>query len=266
MLSRLTFFGITAFWVTMNVLLWRTEFGSLGGDTPVPLELVWRKILTAPDESNMSVYRNQERTGYAEFSTGVGQSMAALDEDKLPPDGLAKRAGYVVRLSGNVALGDFTNRMKFTGFVRFTPARRWQELSMKIITRLAVVELESTATNRMVHVKISGDTVALERDLSFDDLQNPNALVHAFLGNFADAFLGTVDLPILPATAAGDQNLSWSARRTRVKIGSESVPIYRLETSALGHPVTVDVSTLGDILRLELPGGISVRLDEWSKP
>jgi hypothetical protein len=44
------------------------------------------------------------------------------------------------------------------------------------------------------------------------------------------------------------------------------VPVYRLETSLLGHPVTIDVSTLGEILRVELPGEISARIDEWSKP
>jgi hypothetical protein len=62
------------------------------------------------------------------------------------------------------------------------------------------------------------------------------------------------------------QNIEWDARRTRVKIGTEAVPVYRLETSVLGHPVTVDVSTLGEIMRIELPGDISARIDEWSKP
>src|SRR5450756_2544250 len=126
MTARLTFCGIAAFWVTMNILLWRTEYGVRGGDTPVPFELVWRKILTAPDASSLSVYQNRDRMGYAEFSTSVGQSMAALDEDKLPPEGLIKRAGYQVHLAGNVALGDFTNRLKFDGRVMFTSARQWQ--------------------------------------------------------------------------------------------------------------------------------------------
>ncbi|HEV2693745.1 MAG TPA: hypothetical protein VG347_12710, partial [Verrucomicrobiae bacterium] len=88
MTARLTFAGIAVFWVTMNILLWRMEYGTRGGDTPVPFELVWRKILTAPDASSLSVYQRSERMGYAEFSTSVGQSMAALDEDKPPPEGL----------------------------------------------------------------------------------------------------------------------------------------------------------------------------------
>ena len=74
-----------------------------------------------------------------------------------------------------------------------------------------------------------------------------------------------VDLPGLTQTAAA-QKLDWHASRTRVKIGTEFVPVYRIETSLLGHAVLMDVSTLGEILRVELPGNISARIDGWSKP
>ncbi len=265
MTSRLTFLGLTAFWVTMNIFLWEAEYGVRGGDTPVPFELVWKKILTAPDASSLSVYQNRERMGYAEFSTSVGQQMATLDEDKLPPEGLVSRAGYQVHLAGNLALGDFTNRIKFDGRVLFSTVRQWQEFNLKITSRLAVMELHSLATNQTIHIKISGDTVNLERELTFTELKNPNALVRAFAGNFADALLGAMDLPDLtPADAT--EKILWEARRTRVKIGSELVPVYRLESSALGHMVAVDVSPLGEILRVDLPGNISARIDEWSKP
>jgi hypothetical protein len=39
-----------------------------------------------------------------------------------------------------------------------------------------------------------------------------------------------------------------------------------METDLLGRGVLVDISTLGEILRVELPGGISARIDEWGKP
>src|ERR1700679_3476466 len=119
MTARLTFLGITAFWITMNVLLWRNEFGSQGGDMPVPLQLVWRKILTAPDASSLSVYQNGKRTGFCDFSTSVGQAMAKLEEDTPPPEGGAARAGYQIHINGNMSLGDFTNRMHFDGHMKF---------------------------------------------------------------------------------------------------------------------------------------------------
>lgn len=265
MIPRLTFLGLAGFWLAMNFFLWRAEYGSRGGDTPVPAELVWQKILTAPDASSLSVYQNRERMGYCEFATSVGQTMATLEEDKLPPEGLVKRAGYQIHLAGNVALGDFTNRLKFDGRVRFTTRRQWEEFTFKISSRLATIDLHSIFTNRTVHVKIRGESFDMDRDLTFAELENPNAIVRAFAGNFADALLGPMDLPLFTPEAGG-QAISWDARRTRVRLGAEQIPVYRLESSALGYTMTMDVSTLGEILCVNLPGNITARIDEWSKP
>jgi hypothetical protein len=90
-------------------------------------------------------------------------------------------------------------------------------------------------------------------------------LLRAFAGDLADPLLGMLDLPDFK-TMAGDQPLEWSAIRTRVKIGTEPVPVYRLSTSVLGHDIVMDCSTLGEVLRVDLPGNISARIDEWSRP
>jgi len=264
--ARLTFWGIAVFWLTMNVLLWRAEYGTRGGDTPVPLQLVWRKILTAPDASSLSVYQKSDRMGYCEISTGVGQQMATIDEDKPPPEGFVTRAGYQLHLAGNISLGDFTNRLKFDARFQFNRQREWQEISIRVTSRQSAMEIHSLATNQAAHVKFSNDgMVLLERDLAFADLQNPGAILGTLTGNGADGVLGAFDLPALLPEAAG-QKIEWDARRTRVKIGTEAVPVYRLETSLLGHAVVVDVSTLGEVLRIDLPDDISARIDEWSKP
>ena len=206
MIARLPFLVIAAFWVTMNVLLWRMEFGSHGGDMPVPLQLVWRKILTAPDASSLSVYQNGERTGYCELSTSVGQQMATLDENKPPPESFATRTGYQLHLAGNISLGDFTNRLKFDGRIQFSLKRTWEEITLKITSHLATVEIHSLATNQLVHVRVIGDNEAMERDLPFADLDNPSALIRAFTGNFADALLGTMDLPDFMSDSTGAEN------------------------------------------------------------
>ena len=265
MSARLTFLAIVAFWLTMNVLLWRAEFGAHSGETPVPIELVWRRILSAPDASSLTVYQDRERMGYCEVSTSVGQEMATVDADKPPPEGLVKRAGYQVHMAGNVALGDFTNRLKFDGRLQFSSTREWREVNLKLSSHLTVVEINSLATNQTVHLKISSDGAVVERDLAFADLQKPDALVRALMGNVTDSLFGTLDLPDFAATTEA-QKLDWHASRTRVKIGTETVPIYRVETSVLGHVILIDISTLGEILRVELPGNISARIDEWSQP
>ena len=264
MLSRLTFLAIAGFWVTMNVLLWRSEYGTQSDDFPVPLELVWRKILTAPEASSLSVYQNSVRMGYCELATGVGQQMATLDEDRPPPEGFIAKAGYQIHLTGNVAFGDFTNRVKFDGRLLFNSARLWREFNVRVTARTAVIEVHALATNQNVHVKVVSEGLVTERTLTFDELQHPDAVVRDFAGNFADLLLGALDLPIFNAASA--HGLPWNARRTRIRIGSEAVPVYRLETSLLGRVVTVDVSTLGKILCVNFPGELTARIEELNRP
>lgn len=264
MLARLIFLGIFAFWLTMNVMLWQSEYGVHGGDMPVPTRLVWHKILTAPDASSLSVYQKGERMGYCEVSTGVGQQMATFDEGKPPPEGFAGHGGYQLHVAGNVSMGDFTNRLKFDCRARFDRARELEEITVKITSRTAVIEIHSLTTNQTAHIKFSNDgTVITEHDVAFADLEDPGTLIQTLTGNAMPDLFGLFGFSeMLPGT--GSQKIEWDARRTRVKIGSEAVPVYRLETTVLGRSVSVDVSTLGEILRVEFPGDISAHIDEWS--
>jgi hypothetical protein len=266
MSSRILFLAIAAFWATMNFLLWRAEYSSHGGGEPVPVELVWRKILTAPDATSLSIYQHGERSGFCEFSTSVETEMAKLEEDKPPPEGIVARAGYQIRLNGNTSLGDFTNRLRFDGRLQFSAKRQWRELNLKFSSHNAAVEIHSFATNEAVHIKITNDDGVSERDFSFADLASPGTLLSAFGTSFSDGLFDAVDLPLMQqGPAALGQNLQWEAHRDRLRIGSEPVSVYRLETHVLGYSIVIYASTLGEILRVELPDNFVATLDEWTK-
>jgi hypothetical protein len=264
-ISRLAFFSIAVFWAAMNFFLWRAEYGSHGSEISVPADLVWRKILTAPDPSTLSVYQNGERTGFCEFSTSVEQEMAKLDEDKPPPEGIVARAGYKIHLGGNVSFGEFTNRMKFDGSVQFSAARAWRELNLRLSTRNVAVEIHSLATNQTVHLKITSNGSSIAREFTFADLQNPNTVLRAFGGNFGGGLFGEFEMAAVPPVSALAESLHWDARRERMIVGRESVTAYRMETSALGNRIVIYVSTLGEILRVELPNNTVATLDELNK-
>ena len=250
----------------MNFLLWRTEYGSHGGEISVPADLVWRKILTAPDSSTLTVYQNGERTGFCEFSTSVEQEMAKLDEDRPPPEGIVARAGYKIRLVGNVSFGEFTNRMKFDGSVQFSSARAWRELNLRLSMHGVVVEIHSLATNQTVHLKITGNGSSIGREFTFADLQNPGTVLRAFGGNFGGGLFGGFEMPAVPpASALAQKSLHWDARRERLMLGREPVTAYRMETRALGNQIVIYISTLGEILRVEFPGNMVATLDEMNK-
>jgi len=263
MIPRVTFFLIAAFWIGMNVWLWRMEYGSHGGEIPVPVNLVWRKILTAPDISSLTIYQNGQKAGFCQFSTSVERAMEALDEDKLPPEGLALKNGYQIHFNGNVSFGDFTNRVRFDGRLQFSSVRTWRELNLKVSTRYAAAEIHSAAADQTVHLKITSDGANFERVLSFADLQNPNVLLRALGGGLADE----LDLPvILSSPVAVADSVKWEAHRDRLIIGHEPVTAYRLETRVLDHPIVIYTSSLGEIMRVELPGGMTAVLDEWNRP
>src|ERR1017187_7756921 len=177
MISRGAFLLVAAFWVAMNVLLWRAEYGSRNSGIPVPLDLVCRKILTAPDASSLSVYQDGQKMGFCEFSTSIQQEMAKLDEDNPPPEGLVANALSQIRISGNVAFGDFTNRVKFDGRIQFSPRREWRELNLKFSTRSVSVEIHSLATNQTVSVQVTNSDMNASLIFTFSDLQNPNTLL-----------------------------------------------------------------------------------------
>jgi hypothetical protein len=268
-IPRISFFFIAAFWVAMNVLLWRAEYGSRGGGISVPADLVWRKILTAPDISSLIIYQGGQRSGFCEFSTGVGTEMAKLDENSPPPEGVLARAGYQIRANGNTSLGELTNRLRFDGRLQFSSARDWRELDLKFSSHILAVEIHSLATNQNVRLKITSEGVKTDTTIRFADLQNPGALLRALGGNFGGGFLGGIDLPAvsqMPGATALAQSLQWQAHRERLMIGREPVSVYRLETQVLQNKIVIYVSTLGEILRVELPGGITAALDTWGKP
>jgi hypothetical protein len=255
MIPRLAFCSIVTFWVAMNALLWHVEYGSRGSGISVPAELVWRKILTAPDASSLTVYQGGRKTGFCQFATSVEQAMSTIEEDKLPPEGIVKQAGHQVRFDGNVSVGEFANRFAFNGRIQFSSRRAWRELHLKVSAHGHTVELHSVATNQAVHLKITAEGEVIEREFTFGELQNPNILLSAVAGDLGGGLPGDLDLPLLPQIpGAPAGSLRWEARHDRLMVGREPVSAYRLETRVLDQPLVIYASTLGEILRVELPG------------
>ncbi|HEV2435500.1 MAG TPA: hypothetical protein VG077_05830 [Verrucomicrobiae bacterium] len=267
MIPRITFLFIAVFWIAMNVLLWRAEYVSHGAGVRVPVALVWQKILTAPDISSLTVFQDGQRVGFSEFSTSIEQEMATLDEGKPVPESINTGTGYQIRFNGNVGLGDFTNRLTFNGLLKFSHQREWRELNLKVSSHFATAEVHSLAAEQTVHLTITSDDLSTERVFSFDDLKNPNALWRAFAGNLGGDWVDDLDLPgVLQTPATPAQGIHWEAHLDRLTIGRELVPAYRLETRILDHPIVIYASTLGEILRVELPGGVTASFDQLGNP
>ncbi|MBU6398835.1 MAG: hypothetical protein KGS61_00820 [Verrucomicrobia bacterium] len=267
MLNRFYFVGITLFWVTMNVLLWRSEFGSgheIG--SAVPAEIVWQKILTAPDNSTMDVFHRGQRIGFCRWAANVGEALAGgkTSPEDYEPEGMVRRlSGYTIDFNGNVALTAITNRLRFELHLGFATNQAWRELTLRTSARPHAWEFRSTAASQSLTVRYTGDAVGWEHTFTLAELQQPQRVLEDL--GLSLPFL----FPALPVEPVPGRPLSlgleWQARNDWLQIGHASVRVYRLQARLLDRFQTVVlVSRVGEILRVELPDRITLVNDALS--
>ena len=132
MFNRLYFPLIVVFWIVMNVLLWRAEFG--GGNEAVSAvsgDVVWQKILTAPDDSTLEISWNGKRIGYCRWVANVGEELATgkIANEDYVPEGMIRRLGrYTIDMEGNVLVGEPVSRMRFNLHLQFATNHVWRRL------------------------------------------------------------------------------------------------------------------------------------------
>ena len=267
MAHRVVFFCIAIFWVTMNVLLWRSEYaGRNAVGSVVPVETVWQKILTAPDTSALDVYHHKKKIGFCYWAAAVTEevlsSKVASDE---APEGMIRRAmGYRIDFDGNVALPDFPNRLRFNLNLRFTTNHVWQELTLSLNMRPLTWEIRSMAAERALHLRTDDETGTSERVFKFSELQNPQAWLQG-LEMPLPLPLFNSSLPLNSGITPAALGLKWGARNDWFQIAHASVRAYLLEAKVLDrYSVKIFVSRVGEILRVELPDEIVLENDQLS--
>jgi hypothetical protein len=62
------------FWLGMNVLLWRSEYGGGSQGNPLPVKTVISKILDTPDPSELDIFYQEKSVGHCRWVvTQLGQ-------------------------------------------------------------------------------------------------------------------------------------------------------------------------------------------------
>jgi len=266
MISRITLILVTAFWVTMNILLWRAEYGQRGSaGSAVPAEVVWRKILTAPDSSSLAIFHHGKKVGFCHWITSVGEALSQIQEDTGPPEGMVRRImSYRLQLEGNVSSEKAGNRIRFETALTLTTNQLWQDFNLRIILRPTVLEVHSSATEQRVRFNVDDGEEKFERVLKFSELQNPQALLREFGGPFAGGLLNNfAAFGAQAQSTARKAGLKWNGREDSMRIGHSPVRTYRLQTRLLDrYQITIFVSRVGEILRVELPDEIVLVNDQ----
>lgn len=284
MLPRVLLILITLFWVLMNVLLWRFEYGA--HPPPVnllPAPVLWQKILTAPDSSSLTVFHKGKKVGFCHWITSVSQELDQVSPEQQPPEGMLGRAtNYRLQLEGNIGLDAPEERLRFDGHLTLNSKQVWQEFSVRLNLRPAVWEIQANAANQSLHLIGQDERGKFDRVYTFSELQNPENLLRDVAGPYAASFIGTAISalgPVLP----GDSNnparktappnaltvlgraVKWEARHDSVRIGHSSVPAYRLRAQLLNrYEAVLFISRVGEILKAELPDGFVLVNDQMA--
>jgi len=255
-MSRAIFILVTGFWLTMNVLLWQTEFGSRKTNGAVPVAIVWEKILTAADDSSLTVFHGGKLVGACHLQTQVGEEWSQITDENMPSGRPRKDHGYRLHLDGSAVLPDLTNRIRFEGELKLNKMRDWQDLNGRLALRPYTWEFRALSEQQTVHLKVQGGDHPLDVVLRFSDLKNPAALTYKLLGSSAGDLVADAGPTALAAANMSDIALgvTWDAHEDSLRIGRTAVKVYRLHTRLLDrYEINSIVSRAGEILRIDLP-------------
>lgn len=257
---RIIFLIVTAFFVTMNVLLWRSEYvarGQLGA--PVPAELVWEKVLTSPDNSHMEIRHRGVKIGRAHWAATVGDAAGTGEIiADMPPEGMVKAlTGYTIDFDGTITVDDLS-RLRFSCHLELNTNQTWQQFSVKLALKPFSWEIVASNATRSVKFLTDDGEQKTARTFTEADLRNPDKLMREIGGGAAPAMLAALGVPLkLPGAGAEGFRLNWAASGDRLKIGNNLVRVYRIETRLLERlKMVLFVSPVGELLRVDLPDEI----------
>ena len=260
MWSRAFFLFVTAFFVIMNVLLWRAEIAGRNNiGSPVPLETVWQKMITAPDQSALEIRHHGKKLGFCRWIPTIGERKdvdGVVQGDS--PEGMVKETmGYDIDVSGNVAL-DEQNRLRFTFDLRLATNSAWQDFSVRLNLRPSQWEVHSTASQKKLRFVTDDGMRRRERVFTYDDLRNPDKILRELGGPLLPGLLALVGLPLdVKQLTAQASHFKWEARNDWLTMGNARIRVYRLRLNLVDrYEISVLVSRVGEILKVELPDDI----------
>ena len=264
MVSRLTFLVITIFFVTMNFLLWRSEFGGRNElPSSVPPEKVWEKILTAPDSSTLNIYYKGKSIGDCRWAPNVAQNRAnsTIDPDEFEPEGMIKSpSSYDLEFDGSVRIPSLTNTARFNVSLRLTTNQVWQDAFVHVSLRPNTWEARVSSVSETLQLLVEDDNGQWKETYKFADLQKPE-----FLMNELGGPMSLMLLAALGPNAGGKTNalsaltlgLKWEAHNDWMRFGHSKVRVYKLEAKILDrYKVFIFVSRVGEILWVHLPNDV----------
>ena len=260
---------VIVFFITMNVLLFRSEFGSGRHGSPVPVATVWEKILNCPDSPFLEIRYQNTKVGRAHWSASIVEGPVGDGEefDEMPEGMIKAFTGYTLEFDGSFNFDEAT-RMRFNSILRLDTNQTWQQLSLNLTVKPESWKFVATATNQTLRFISDGDEGAKDQVFTFAELRNPEKIARALGGPLLPVTLGAMGLSLnQTGTNRLATNLRWRARQSSLRVGRNSLRVYRLEARLLERArIVIFVSPVGEILRMELPGDVVLTNEQLTGP
>jgi hypothetical protein len=264
---KLSFALITLFWLTMNALLWRAEFAGKEIGAAMPVSLIWQKILTSPDDSGLAVNFKNDRVGYIRWAPNIGEETATgktANENTEIEGRVKKLTGYTLHADGNFILPEAGGRIRFDLDAKFAANDEWTEWSLKAAQRPNAWGIAANRKTETIELTLGEGRAAVKQTFHFADFKNPGKLIEE-LGIGAELPIAATLLPNLASGSKGTNanalsvGLNWEGRQDWLQMGHSRVKVYQLRARLLDkYQVVVLVSRVGEILRVELPGEMTL--------
>jgi hypothetical protein len=283
-LKWLLILASAAFWIAMNVLLWRAEFRhGAGAGSTVPPAVIWRKILAAPDLSSLTILRHGKKIGSCRWTTSIAEELSGLKEDTaVPPQDFARKStGFRLQLEGSLNDGDKPARIRFEASLLLSTNQLWREFKLMVNARPAIFDVRATAADQAVRFSWDDGKGRLERVMSLSDLGNPAYVLEQLPGWTSGKMRGRdLLLSMGQGSSAGgtpalsglglnftSARLSWEGSNDELRLGHSSVRVYRLRAHLVDrYEASVYVSRVGEILRVDLPDQIVLLNEQFVPP
>jgi hypothetical protein len=262
MWSRISFVLIAAFFLLMNVLLWRAEIANRNKPgPPVPIENVWRRIITAPNSSTLEIQHHGEKVGLLHWIPSVAE---AARKDKLAPvempEGMVgSPVSFDIDCNGSVVFSPEL-RLRFNLDLKLSTNYAWQEFGLRLNVRPALWEIYSVSSNETVIFKMDDGHMRTERTWTFRDLKRPERILRDIAGPVLPGLIAMIGGPLnINEITQVASRLQWEARNERLLMGNARVRVYRLRLRLMdGYEASALISPIGEILRVDLPDELSL--------
>lgn len=246
----------------MNALLWRAEMAARpGGGSPVSPDLVWDRILTAPDESSLEIRQAGRKVGWVRWIPRIEEEApAAAETSELPEGRVGRVTGYTIVLDGSVGVPETDQRYRFSGQFSFDRDKQWRAVTLRVTQRPQVWEVRADLREQTLTFQLGEDTATWEHRFAFAELAHPEALLAALGWPLPSGGLRT----LFPALRPGQGRplslgVKWDTRSDWLPLGSARTRIFRVRAQLLDrYEVVLVLSRVGEIFRLELPGRLTL--------